>query len=48
MTTGNVSAPLPHQPFQFRAYAAHEDAVPGVVDLTADTTPDAPRYATYP
>jgi hypothetical protein len=45
---GNPYAPLPREPFQFRAYANHETSVPGAVQLTTDSAPDTPRLATYP
>jgi hypothetical protein len=48
IAAGNPSAPLPHQPFQFRAYANHETGIAGAVRLTTDSAPDAPRYGTYP
>jgi hypothetical protein len=48
IAAGNAAAPLPHAPFGFRAYANYETSTPGVVRLTTDSAPDAPRYATYP
>jgi hypothetical protein len=48
MAAGDPDAPLPHQPFQFRAYANHETSAPGTVHLTTDSAPETPRWATYP
>lgn len=48
IAAGDPTAPLPHPPFQFRAYANYETSVPGAVQLTTDTAPNSPRYATYP
>jgi hypothetical protein len=48
IAAGNPAAPLPRAPFRFRAYADYETSTPGVVRLTTDSAPDAPRYATYP
>jgi hypothetical protein len=48
VSAGDPGAPLPRQPFRFRAYADHETSGAGPVRLVTDSAPDTPRYASYP
>lgn len=48
ITSADTAASLPRAPFQSSAYANHETETGHLVGLTTDSTPDRPRYQTYP